>query len=394
MKTRRFTGAVNNHPARQSHLPVITLLLAVLLSAQPVLAQSKTTLFEGESQQMSYRVELLTGGLGVPWGMAFVDWDTILFTERAGKIGKFTIRTGKVTYLSGVPEVWAKGQGGMMDVALPANYVPGSWIYFTYSKPRNNTGVTTLARAKLGDNALREWQDLLMTKSETDTTRHFGSRIAFDNNGHLFFSVGDRGHRPNGQDLTTHAGSVLRVNLDGSVPADNPFVNNKNVLPEIWSYGHRNPQGLAYDKKNQRLWLVEHGPRGGDEINLVLPGSNYGWPVVSHGKEYFAPIAVGEGKFKSGIEPPRKVYVPSIAPSSLLLYSGKAFPAWRGSLFAGALKLAHLNRIEVNDNVNLLVEERLLKTLNERIRDVIESPEGWLYLSTDSGKILRIRSVK
>ncbi len=390
MNSRWFTGSVNNHPVRQYHLFVIALLLAILLSAQPILAQSKTTLLESKSQQMSYRVELLTEGLGVPWGMAFIDWDTILFTERAGKIGKFTIHSGKVTYLSGVPEVWAKGQGGMMDVALPKNYVLGGWIYFTYSKPRNNIGVTTLARAKLGDNSLREWQDLLLTKSETDTTRHFGSRIAFDNNGHLFFSVGDRGYRPNGQDLTTHAGSVLRVNLDGSVPADNPFVNSKNVLPEIWSYGHRNPQGLAYDEKNQRLWLIEHGPRGGDEINLVLPGSNYGWPVVSHGKEYFAPIAVGEGKFKSGIEPPRKVYIPSIAPGSLLLYSGKAFPAWRGSLFAGALKLAHLNRIEVNDNVNLLVEERLLETLNERIRDVLESPEGWLYLSTDSGKILRI----
>ncbi|MDW7771894.1 MAG: PQQ-dependent sugar dehydrogenase [Desulfobulbaceae bacterium] len=269
--------------------------------------------------------------------------------------------------------------------------IAGGWLYFTYSKDRDGLGATTLARARLDTDRLTDWQDLLVTQSTTGTSRHFGSRIAFDNNGHLFFTVGDRGDRPNGQDLSTHAGSVLRVNLDGPVPADNPFVQRENALPEIWSYGHRNAQGIVYDREHDRLWIIEHGPRGGDEINLVLPGRNYGWPVISHGKEYWGPVRVGEGTEKEGMEQPVKVYTPSIAPGSLLLYSGKAFPAWQGNLLAGALVLRHLNRIVIDPDGRAAGEERLLESLDERIRALVESPEGWLYLSTDSGRILRIK---
>ncbi len=232
--------------------------------------------------------------------------------------------------------------------------------------------------------------DLLITTSSTDTTRHFGSRIAFDNEGHVFFTVGDRGERPNGQDLSTHAGSVIRLNQDGTVPKDNPFVKHQNALPEIWSYGHRNPQGLSYDSKNKRLWLIEHGPRGGDEINLILAGKNYGWPVISYGKEYWGPLSVGEATSKEGMEQPVKYYVPSIAPGSLLLYTGSAFPGWQGDLFAGALKLQHLNKIKLSDSGQTVGEERLLISLKERIRSLSQSPEGWIYLSTDSGKIMRL----
>ena len=206
----------------------------------------------------------------------------------------------------------------------------------------------------------------------------------------MFFSIGDRGVRPNGQDLSTHAGSVLRLNLDGSVPEDNPFVKRSDSLPEIWSYGHRNPQGLSYDFQYKRLWLIEHGPRGGDEINLIRAGKNYGWPVISYGKEYWGPFSVGEAKAKAGMEQPIKYYVPSIAPGSLLLYTGGAFPEWKGHLFAGALKLQHLNRIQLNSLGQVDGEERLLENLNERIRSVTQSPEGWIYLSTDSGKIIRL----
>ena len=374
----------------KTRLAVVTMLLAIFIVMTALMLQGNAST-ENVSEGMRYQVETLTNKLGVPWGMVFIADDTIIFTERGGKVGTLQTGNGKITYLNGAPDVWARGQGGMLDMALPPGYVAGGWIYFTYSKPLGNTSATTLARAKLTDNNLIEWRDLLITESASKAKRHFGSRIAFDGNGHLFFTIGDRGHRPNGQDLSSHAGSVLRLNLDGSVPADNPFIDTPGALPEIWSYGHRNPQGIFFDQQNQRLWLNEHGPRGGDEINLVLPGQNYGWPITSHGKEYHKPGAVGEGKYKPGIEAPKKVYIPSIAPGSLLLYTGDAFPLWRGNLFSGALKLTHLNRLTVDGSGNIVGEERLLETRNERIRNVIQSPEGWLYVSTDSGKILIIK---
>jgi glucose/arabinose dehydrogenase len=206
----------------------------------------------------------------------------------------------------------------------------------------NNYGETTLARARLIGLHLTDWQDLLVSHSIEGSNKHFGSRIAFDGE-FVYFSVGERGYRANAQDLSTHAGSIIRLNLDGSIPADNPFVNNNQALDEIWSYGHRNPQGLVWDDQEQRLWSIEHGPRGGDEINLIVKGKNYGWPVISYGKEYWLPLSVGEGTQKVGMEQPLKVYTPSIAPSSLLLYTGEAFPQWRGNLFALVLKSQQIN---------------------------------------------------
>jgi len=178
---------------------------------------------------------------------------------------------------------------------------------------------------------------------------------------------------------------------NGETPKDNPFVQTANVLPEIWSYGHRNPQGIAYDHTTRRLWSIEHGPRGGDEINLILPGRNYGWPIISYGKEYWGPFAVGEGTERKGMEQPIKQYTPSIAPGSLLVYSGKKFPNWQGNLFSGALKLRHLNRVVLNKEGKAISEERLLENLNERIRALVEAPNGWIYFSTDSGKIYQIK---
>jgi glucose/arabinose dehydrogenase len=276
-------------------------------------------------------------------------------------------------------------------VALGPNYQNDGWIYFTYSKPANSAAATTLARARLDDLRLVDWQDLLVTDSATTTRHHFGSRIAFDGEDHVYFGVGDRGDRHAAQNLGNHQGTIIRLNLDGSVPADNPFLRDASARAEIWSYGHRNPQGMAYDPLQRRLWEIEHGPRGGDEINLVLPGRNYGWPVISHGMEYWGPVAVGEGTSKAGMEQPYKVYIPSIAPGSLMLYHGVAFPDWQGSLFAGALKLRHLNRISLAADGTVSGEQRLLEDLQERIRAVIEGPEGWIYFSTDSGRILRIR---
>lgn len=341
------------------------------------------------SEGMQVKVEKVTEGLAVPWGMAFLSATTLLITERSGSVILLDLNNKK-TYLNNIPKVMAAGQGGMLDVALPPNYKSSGWIYFTYVKDINGKGATVLARAKLKNNKFYNWQELLISESTTDTSRHFGSRIAFDNKGHVFFGIGDRGERPNGQDLTNHAGTIIRLNLDGSIPKGNPFVNSDIALPEIWSYGHRNPQGLVYDKKTNRLWEIEHGPRGGDEINLINKGANYGWPVISYGKEYWGPIAVGEGTHRKGMEQPVKFYVPSIAPGSLLLYSGNAFPKWKGNLFTGALKLRHINRLALNTNGQFIKEERLLNSLEQRIRALAQSPEGWIYFSTDGGSIFRI----
>ncbi|MEH6626012.1 MAG: PQQ-dependent sugar dehydrogenase [Motiliproteus sp.] len=378
--------------ARNFHPLLLTSLISIIspwLLAGPL----NVPRVDGDTQ---FRLEEVASGLATPWGMAFISATEILITERQGSIKKLDLRQNSITAITGVAPVLIEGQGGLLDVAVPPGFSDGDWIYFTYSKPQQGQGVTTLARARLKGDRLRLWQDLLITLSGSDTSRHFGSRIAFDDEGHLFFGVGDRGVRPNAQDRSNHAGSILRLNLDGSLALGNPFIGSatigeKKVLPEIWSYGHRNPQGISYDPVNKRLWVIEHGPRGGDEINLIEPGSNYGWPVISYGKEYWGPVSVGEGTEKAGMEQPSVVYIPSIAPGSLLIYSGKAFPKWRGSLFSGALKLRHLNRIQLNNNAEAIAEEWLLTRLQSRIRALVESPEGWIYLSTDSGRILRIR---
>jgi glucose/arabinose dehydrogenase len=343
----------------------------------------------------AFILEQLAQGLGIPWGMVFLNPDELIFTERSGQIKLLNLNSLTVQTLMGAPIVFAKGQGGMLDVAIGPNYAQFGWIYFTYSKPTSDGASTTLARAKRTSSQLTDWQDLLVSQSTTNKGQHFGSRIAFDDNNYIYFGIGDRGEREQAQNLDNHMGSILRLNLDGSVPDDNPFfINNsinKSSLDEIWSYGHRNPQGLQFDHATKVLWSIEHGPRGGDEINLIQKGKNYGWPVVSHGKEYWGPFDIGEGQTKQGIEPPVKVYIPSIAPSSLLLYTGAAFPNWQGNLFAGALKLLHLNRISISSDNRATNEERLLGELNQRIRALAQSPQGWIYLSTDNGNIFRLR---
>jgi aldose sugar dehydrogenase len=350
------------------------------------------------SNNASFQVEQLASGLNVPWGLAFLSSNHLLITQKNGSVSLLNLTKQKLTPIKKSPKVMANGQGGMLDVAISPQYKQDKWIYFTYVKNREGEGVTTLARAQLQNNSLAElaftaWQDLLVTRSNTNTDYHFGSRIAFDTTGHVYFGVGDRGVRPNAQDLTNHAGSIIRLKLNGDIPEDNPFTNTNNALAEIWSYGHRNPQGLAYDIKNQRLWEIEHGPRGGDELNLIVAGKNYGWPVISYGKEYWGPVSVGEGTHKKGMQQPIKTYIPSIAPGSLLHYTGDAFPQWQGNLFAGALKLQHINRIVLDKNARAIKEERLLENMHERIRALAQSPEGWIVFSTDRGNIYRIKPV-
>jgi aldose sugar dehydrogenase len=343
------------------------------------------------STSTDFKIETIGSDLGVPWGMALLPDNSLLITQREGRLSQLDLMSGEIKSISGLPTIKVKGQGGLFDVAIPPDYRTSKWIYFGYNKDIDGQGATTLARAKLRNDKLVDWQDLLITQSTSKTNYHFGGRISFDNNGHLFLSVGERGVRANAQDLSNHAGSILRLNLDGSVPIDNPFVNSDKALSEIWSYGHRNPQGLFFNKETQQLWAIEHGPRGGDEINLIEPGKNYGWPVISYGMEYSEDIAVGQDTERKGMEQPIKVYVPSIAPSSLIQYSGIAFPEWQGNLLAGALKSKHLNQIVLNKDNKAIGENRLLRSVKGRIRNVIESPEGWLYISTDDGRIIRVR---
>lgn len=365
----------------------LTLFFLLIITGSALAANAKLI----PQKNFEFILEQVAQGLDIPWGMAFLNSDELIFTERSGHIKLLNLSSLKIETLTGTPTVFAKGQGGMLDVVVGPNYTQFGWIYFTYSKSSSAGAVTTLARAKRTKNRLTDWQDLFVSQSATRESQHFGSRIAFDDDSHVYFGIGDRGEREQAQNLANHIGTILRLNLDGSVPDDNPFSTTKNARDEIWSYGHRSPQGLQFDQDKKVLWSIEHGPRGGDEINLIQKGKNYGWPVVSHGKEYWGPFDIGEGQTKQGMEPPVKYYIPSIAPGSLLLYTGTAFPNWQGNLFAGALKLQHLNRITISSNNQATNEERLLDELNQRIRTLAQSPQGWIYFSTDSGNIFRLR---
>ncbi|MGP2656077.1 PQQ-dependent sugar dehydrogenase [Malaciobacter sp. WC5094] len=339
----------------------------------------------------NYKTELIVSNLGVIWGMDFLDENRLILTQKDGKVFVLNLKTKALQNIKNIPKVYYQGQGGFLDIKVSPNYKSDSWIYFTYSKNINNQGLTTLARVKLENNSFINQQDLLITKSNTSTSRHFGSRIAFGNKGHLFFSVGDRGVRKTAQNLLNHSGTIIRLNLDGSIPKDNPFINNKNALDEIYSYGHRNPQGMFFDKEKNLLFSIEHGPRGGDEVNLIQKGANYGWPIISYGKEYWSPLDVGEGTHKKGMLQPIKYYVPSIAPSSLIMYKGSVYKELKGKLLVGALKLTHINILSLDDKNNVIKEMRILEHLKQRVRNIVESPNGLIYFSTDSGKILLLK---
>ncbi|MFT6070451.1 MAG: glucose/arabinose dehydrogenase [Bacteriovoracaceae bacterium] len=342
------------------------------------------TLTTGKSEGQSFIVEQLATGQDIIWGLDFLSPQDILFTEKSGKLKKLDLKTKKITSITGAPKVSIRGQGGFLDIRKDPS---SDWIYFTYVQRKNGFSGTNLGRGKIVKDKLTSFETLLSTDTNSKTGRHFGSRISFDGD-YVFFTMGDRGIRESAQELSNHAGSVMRLHKDGRVPKDNPFVKNKKAKSEIWSYGHRNPQGLVFDKERGVLFEMEHGPRGGDEINIIKKGGNYGWPLASYGREYMLPMDVGEKLVKGTIQP-MKFYVPSIAPSGLEVYSGKIFKKWKGDLFSGALKDRHLNRVSLS-NLKAIKEERLIEDLKYRIRSVREGPDGLLYLSTDNGKILRI----
>ena len=349
------------------------------------------TLKTYSSTSEPFVVEVLAKDLGIVWGMVFINKKEILFTEREGNIKKLNIQTGKVVSVSGAPKVYARGQGGLLDVALHPDFLKNKKVYISYSKIMKRKQTTAVAVGVLKKNKLTRVKDIFVASPAVSSRRHFGSRLVFDKKGFLYVTVGDRVERHSAQKTDNHLGKVLRLTDKGRPPKNNPFVSVKGALPEIWSLGHRNPQGLFIHPETGDLWEQEHGPRGGDEINLIKKGKNYGWPVVTHGREYWGP-KIGEGVRKKGMEQPIKYYVPSIAPSGFLIYSGKKFKKWRGGFFSGALALRHLNRLKVVKK-KVREEERLLSDLKFRVRHVIEGPQGLIYICVDQGKILRLRPI-
>ena len=342
-----------------------------------------------------FKVETIVAGLEHPWALAFLPDGRLLVTERGGHLR--IIKQGKLlpNPVEGLPLIEPIGQGGLLDIVLHPDYQNNGWLYFSYAEP--DKGVffseygTAVARARLDGSRLKDLQVIFSMNKKSGGGRHFGSRLVFDRDNYLYITVGDRGERMRAQDLNDHAGSVIRLHDDGRIPTDNPFVNTANARPEIYSYGHRNPQGLALHPATGEVWLHEHGPQGGDEINRILPGRNYGWPVITFGENYVTGTRIGEGTHKQGMEQPIHQWTPSIAPSGMAFYSGRGFDEWQGSLFVGALKFQLLARIELRNN-HVINEERLLERQLGRIRDVRNGPDGFLYLLTDAddGAVVRL----
>ena len=342
-------------------------------------------------------MKLVAKGWQSPWGLAFIDEYRIILTEKSGSIFLYNLQSKDKQKLYQVEGLYTQGQGGLLDVAIH-QLDEQTWAYFTYSKVTNSATekgtATSLARAKLHIQGqkirLSDWQELLTSDFINDKNRHFGSRITFDDKGHVFFSIGDRGQRDSSQDLQSLAGVIIRLRLDGSIPKDNPFITTPQAHDEIYSHGHRNPQGLFFDVQQQQLYSSEHGPRGGDEINLITKGANYGWPIVSHGKEYWGPFAVGEATEKEGYESAKVVFTPSIAPSSLIIYQGQDFPKWQGSLLSSSLAYTYIDRVKLDENFQVIEQEKLFENFNQRIRALRESPEGKLFFITDNGNLYQI----
>jgi len=335
------------------------------------------------------KVEEVHKAQDVVWGLCFLSPQEILFTEKQGRLSQMDLKTKKVTLISGVPLVSPHGQGGLMDVQTHPDFSKNGLIYFTYAvKNKEKSWTTRIARARLKKNKLEDLQVLFTAEIDSDAGEHFGSRIAFDRRGHIFFGIGDRGQRELAQSLAHYNGKIIRLNEDGSLPKDNPFVGDKSARPEIFSWGHRNPQGMARHFETGEIWSNEHGPRGGDEVNRIVAGKNYGWPIVTYGREYWGP-KIGEGTEKPGLEQPFYQFTPSIAPSGLMIYSGKLFKNWKGHFFSSALALQHLNRLEIQGG-EVVKEEKLLTDLKERFRYVVEAPDGAIFVTTDSGRIFRL----
>ena len=371
--------------------PLTALLFAPIAAASFLgAAVAAEDLGRQSSARHDFRLVSVAAGLDHPWAMAFLPDGAVLITERPGRLR--IVRDGVLdpVPVAGVPDVVARGQGGLLDIALHPDYARTGWLYLSYAGPGRGGAGTEVARARLAGHALTDLEVIFRAAPKSGGGRHFGSRLAFDPAGHLYVTSGERGDGGRAQDLGDHGGKIIRLNDDGSVPADNPFVGSTTARPEIFAYGNRNPQGLATHPDTGAIWAHEHGPRGGDEVNIIGAGINYGWPLVTYGRAYTGG-RIGDGTSRPDVQEPLTVWVPSIAPSGMAFYRGTAFPNWDGDLFVGALAGRLLVRLEVAGD-RIVGEERLLTDFGERIRDVRLGPDGTLYLLTDSanGRLLRL----
>lgn len=369
----------------------VSLALFLLVSCRSKTPPPAGELFSTDNGKV--RIVTFSKGLEHPWGLAFLPDGRMLVTERPGRL-RIVGEDGSLSAsLTGLPEVKASGQGGLMDVALAPEFEISGLVYLSYSEPGKVGSGTAVGMGKLVGQGLERFEVIFRQEPKTVSRRHYGSRLVFSRDGLLYVTLGERGERELAQDLSVHRGQVIRINPDGSVPDDNPFVDHPVYRPEVWSYGHRNPQSAALNPANGDLWTVEHGAKGGDEINIPKAGLNYGWPVITYGIDYSG-LPIGEGTHKEGMEQPVYYWDPSIAPSGMAFYTGSRFPDWKGNLFVGALKGQVLVRLTLDGN-KVKDEERMFRTLDERIRDVRQGPDGYIYLLTDSenGRILRLEPV-
>ena len=347
-----------------------------------------------KTQEHDLRIAEIATGLEHPWGLAFLPDGRMLVTERPGRLR--VIKDGRLAAepVAGLPPIEARGQGGLLDVALHPDFAENRLIYFSYAGSGEGGVSTEVARGKLADHRLEDVQVIFRQQPKSKTGRHFGSRLVFDRKGYLYITLGDRGDRQRAQRPDDHAGSVIRLHDDGRIPADNPFIGKQGWQPEKFTLGNRNIQGAALHPRTGELWAHEHGPQGGDEINVIRAGVNYGWPVITYGVNYVIGTAIGEGTHKPGMAQPLYYWVPSIAPSGMTFYTGDRFPRWRGDLFVGSLKDRMLVRLSL-DGEQVVGEERFLHDALGRIRDVRQGPDGLLYLLTDEndGALVRLEPV-
>ncbi len=376
---------------------MISLVLSVLLAACSSSPPSPDTsavptgdvvIEMVQSEAATFRVVRLIENLEHPWAVAWLPDERMLITERPGRLllirGDKLARGDKIQEVSGLPAIARKNQGGLMDVALHPEYEQTGWVYLTYSASNDDGYGTVLIRAQLDGTALTNVEELYRQQPFVSGGRHFGSRIVFPGDGTLLFSIGDRGKRSPAQDRSNSIGNVIRLTLDGDVPPDNPFVDTDGALPEIYSYGHRNIQGMIVHPQTGDIWAHEHGPRGGDELNWIRPGINYGWPEITYGREYATNMNIGDFEAE-GMEQPVTYWDPSIAPSGMAVYDKDRFPGWTGNLFVGALAHQKIQRV-VLDGHAVARQETLLENELGRIRDVRTGPDGYLYILTDSGE--------
>ncbi len=351
--------------------------------------QENTTVESISQANDKYDVVTVVDGLTIPWGMAFLPDGSMLISEQEGKLIHF--KDGKKNFVDYIPKLFYKNQGGLLDIELHPKYTQNGWIYFTYSgntENDGNGGNTIVMRAKLENNKLVHQEVLYKATPNTTSGNHFGSRLEFDNDGYLYFSIGDRHKRDeNPQDITKDGGKVYRIHDDGKIPTDNPFYNEPNAKKAIYSYGHRNPQGMTKHPVTGKIWTHEHGPKGGDEINIIEAGKNYGWPKITYGINYGG-TKITDDTSLPGMEQPLHYWVPSIAPSGMAFVTSDKYPAWKGNLLVGSLKFKYLDNCTLEGN-KVVKEEKLLENLG-RIRNVRQAPDGFIYVAVENLGIVKI----